>query len=129
MFVGIIEGLFKFSVIVGIIVFELLTTSAFAKEEKELFKFLFMRNARVDYNPSDMDWQKVVDMAQKSSGVNKDNSELFHLEMWIVVHGIATMQATGYMDVDVSLASRILTDTYNGLAFRFNGGNDGCNKN
>lgn len=101
----------------------------FAKEEKELFKLLFMRNARGDYNDSDMGWQKSVDMAQKNSGVDKNNSELFHLEMWIVVHGIATMQATGYMDIDVSLASSILSDTYNGLKCRFNGGDNGCNKN
>lgn len=101
----------------------------FAKYEKELFKLLFMRDARKEYDKEDMNWQDIVDLAQKHSGVNKTNSELFHLEMWLVVHGIATMQATSYMDFDESFVSDILSDMYNGLKLRFSGGIDGSNKN
>ena len=38
-----------------------------------------------------------------------------HLEMWAYVHGIATMFATGFLDLDWELVSRMLTDSYQGL--------------
>ena len=44
---------------------------------------------------------------------------LFHLEMWVMVHGIAVMLATGYLDLDEDTVSRMLTDAYQGLKKRF----------
>ena len=41
--------------------------------------------------------------------------KLFHLEMWAYVHGIATMFATGFMDLPWELVSQMLTDFYQGL--------------
>jgi hypothetical protein len=35
--------------------------------------------------------------------------------MWACVHGIATMFATGYLDLEWTLVSQIITDTYQGL--------------
>lgn len=95
----------------------------FAKYEKEFFKLLFMQKTTTNNYDLNLHWQSVVVMAQKSSCCRKNVSELFHLEMWLVVHGIASMQATGYMDIDENLISTILSDTYNGLRLRFNGDN------
>lgn len=101
----------------------------FAREEKEFFKLLFMTKLENFNGEIDLNWQGSVDMAQKSSGCNKNDSELFHLEMWTTVHGIATMIATGYLDIDTNLASLMLSDIYNGLKIRFSGDKNESNKN
>ena len=88
----------------------------FAAEEKELFKLLYMRSRKKeDVSPEAglfIDMQKLV---QKNTGVNARQAELFHLEMWAYVHGIAVMLATGYLTLEWELISRMLTDAYQGL--------------
>ena len=39
----------------------------------------------------------------------------FHVKMWIWVHGISTIIATGYLDIDFNTISDMLSDVYNGL--------------
>lgn len=102
----------------------------FAKEEKELFKLLFMR----DRSGEKIDEEKekirpLLDLLQESLGISEENAYLFHLEMWIFVHGIATMAATGYLDWNDEFISKTLTDVYTGLKGRFSerGAEDGCN--
>ena len=88
----------------------------FAKEEKELFKLLFMRNRAGETVPEKDelgDWTQSV--IQSSTGLDGDEVKLFHLEMWAYVHGIASMLATGFIDLDWELISRMLTDAYQGL--------------
>lgn len=41
--------------------------------------------------------------------------KLFHLEMWAFVDEIATMFATGFLDLEWKLVSKKLTDSYQGL--------------
>ncbi len=92
----------------------------FAKEEKELFKLLFMCDR--DGDTVDEDRESIrdsLDMIQMNIGLNEDEAYLFHLEMWIFVHGIATMYATSYLDWDMDFVSRALTDAYRGLQARF----------
>ena len=92
----------------------------FAKEEKELFKLLYMRDRTVDDIPINTklsdDMSEVV---KGNTGLDTDSAKLFHLEMWIYVHGIASMVATGYLELEEELVSRILTDAYQGLIKRF----------
>ncbi len=88
----------------------------FAKEEKELFKLLFMRDrTEEDQNKKTEDFEAIVSIVQKNLGISREKAELFHLEMWIYVHGIATMIATSYLEFDKELISRMLTDSYLGL--------------
>ena len=54
-------------------------------------------------------------MIQKSTGLEGDSLSIFHLEMWAYVHGIATMMATGYLDLEWELISKMITDAYFGL--------------
>ena len=54
-------------------------------------------------------------MIQKSTGLEGNALSLFHLEMWAFVHGIATMLATGYLDLEWELISKMITDSYWGL--------------
>jgi hypothetical protein len=99
----------------------------FAKEEKELFKFLFMRN-RVgeDLNPS-ADFKASVEMIMKANGISKESAELLHLEMWSCVHGIATMAATSFLMLEEELISKMLSDVYLGACARYRENNNGSN--
>lgn len=88
----------------------------FAKEEAELFKLLYMCDRSGEPIPEDSELtNKMEDIVHNNTGLTGWNAKLFHLEMWAYVHGIATMFATGYLDLDWELVSRMLTDSYQGL--------------
>lgn len=92
----------------------------FAQEEKELFKLLYMRDRRGETpEKEDPDTELVLQFIQKATGLSRDSAWLLHLEMWIYVHGIATMLATSYLQWDPAFVSRSLTDVYEGLKIRF----------
>lgn len=94
----------------------------FAKEEKELFKLLFMRDRTGEQIDDDSGAIKpFVDIIMNNIGLSKQDAYLFHLEMWLYVHGIATMIATSYLEWDWNIISRMLTDGYMGLKERFCG--------
>ncbi len=88
----------------------------FAKEEKELFKLLYMRDRSDEtaFEQPDINDQMYA-MVQTNTGLGEQESKLFHLEMWAFVHGIAAMVATGFLDLDRELVSKMLTDAYQGL--------------
>ena len=67
-----------------------------------------------------------MQLIQQNLGISEDEAYLFHLEMWLYVHGIATMIATSYLDWDDEFISRVLTDAYMGLKYRYNGGKRRC---
>lgn len=92
----------------------------FAKEEKELFKLLFMRDRSTEPIPPETEEQKrIYGLAQAGTGLDDDTVRLFHLEMWAYVHGIATMTATGFLELDTELISRMMTDAYLGMKKRY----------
>lgn len=89
---------------------------AFARTEPTLFRLLFMRSrAGETDSPENPDWNKDTARAGASTGLTGPEAELFHLEMWVMVHGIAVMLATGYLDLDEDTVSRMLTDAYRGI--------------
>lgn len=94
----------------------------FAKEEKELFKLLYMRDRSGELIPENTEltgsMEKIV---QENTGLAGNDVKLFHLEMWAYVHGIATMFATGFLDLEWQLVSQMLTDAYQGLRKRHMG--------
>lgn len=99
----------------------------FASEERELFKLLFMR----DRSGEDIHEQisdELMDAICASTGFDRATAEKFHLEMWIFVHGIAVMTATGYIEWDMEYVSAALTDIYSGLKLRFKGDNHGSDQ-
>ena len=88
----------------------------FAKEEKELFKLLYMCDRSGEPIPEGSELtDKMETIVQSNTGLDGEKAKLFHLEMWAYVHGIATMFATGFLDLDWELVSRMLTDSYQGL--------------
>jgi AcrR family transcriptional regulator len=88
----------------------------FAKEERELFKLLYMRDRSGEPLPGNAgQFNEAVSAVQSGTGLSQPDAQLFHLEMWAYVHGIATMFATGFLNLDWSLVSKMLTDAYQGL--------------
>lgn len=93
----------------------------FAKEEKELFRLLFMRNRShesIEDKEDKEEKKPLLELIQQNLGISEEDAYLFHLEMWIYVHGIATMLATSYLELDEELISRVLTDGYEGMKNR-----------
>lgn len=92
----------------------------FAREEKELFKLLFMRERsdeaqRQKAEETDL----LVTLICKQVQLSPAQARLFYLEMWAYVHGIATMIATGFYDWSEELAGQTLTDMYLGLKYKY----------
>ena len=91
----------------------------FASEEKELFKLLFMRDRTGEsVTDSREEIRDILSIIMKNLELDEDTAFNFHLEVWIYVHGIATMIATSYLKWDTEFISRSLTDVYKGLADR-----------
>lgn len=92
----------------------------FAREERELFKLLFMRDRQQEELPAeDASVRPLLALIGSSLGVDEDAARRFHLEMWLYVHGIATMIATSYLNWEEDFISEALTDAYQGLRLRY----------
>ena len=86
-----------------------------AREERELFRLLFMRDRRGEVIPDDSEIEPIINIIMEANGISRDQALLLHLEMWACVHGIATMLATSYFDISEELASDMITHVYNGV--------------
>lgn len=92
----------------------------FAKEERELFKLLYMCDRGGELIPENGELSNRMEaIVQDNTGLGRQETKLFHLEMWAFVHGIATMFATGYLDLSWELVSKMLTDVYQGLCKQY----------
>lgn len=90
----------------------------FAKEEKELFKLLFMRDRTGEDMSASSDFEESAQIIMKTNGVSLETARLMHLEMWTCVHGIGTMLATSFLSLEWELISGMLTDVYQGIRAR-----------
>lgn len=93
----------------------------FAKEEKELFKLLFMRDRTGEKMSPSPDFESSVGIIMEANGITREKAELMHLEMWTCVHGIGTMLVTSFLPLDFALVSDMLTDIYLGIRARHTG--------
>lgn len=94
----------------------------FANEEKELFKLLFMRDRsgeKIEENREEI--RPLLEIIMKNTGLCEEDAYMFHIEMWLYVHGIASMLATSYLDWDSEFVGKALTDGYVGLKYRYCG--------
>ncbi len=90
----------------------------FAREERELFKLLFMCDRSGGSLTPTEDFTASVEMIMKANGVGRESAELIHLEVWSATHGIAVMLATSFLELDDGLISRMLSDVYHGVRQR-----------
>lgn len=94
----------------------------FAAEERELFKLLYMRDRRGESVADGREESRpMIELICRQTGVDEETAYLFHLEMWVFVHGVASMIATGFLEWDEETVSKMLTDVYQGLVSRFGG--------
>ena len=90
----------------------------FAKEEKELFKLLFMCDRDGKEITPYTDFNASIEIIMQANKISREKAELMHLEMWTCVHGIGTMLATSFLSLDHELISHMLSDIYMGLRKR-----------
>ena len=94
----------------------------FAKEEKNLFRLLYMRDRANREEPYEARmFGQMENFVRGYTGMESDRARLFHLEMWAFVHGIASMLATGYQQFSEELISQMMTDVYLGMRKQFEG--------
>ena len=98
----------------------------FAKEEPKFFEALFMseKGAIKELPAIDPTLVRVIAVAEGSSGLQGKRAEKIHQEMWIFVHGVATMYATNSFVWEESAVDEMLTDVFLGLKERLSGGRE-----
>ena len=91
----------------------------FAKEERELFKLLFMRDRTgEDLSPSP-DFTASVELIMQAYGLDYAMAQKMHLELWVCVHGIATILATSFLALDEALIGSMISDVFQGLRLKY----------
>lgn len=95
----------------------------FAKDEKELFKMLFLTDTSSEDFSDDSDENEIeevkplVKILQKQLNFSRENAELFFSETWVTVHGIAAMLATNDLDWTDSYILNVLNDIFTGIKY------------
>lgn len=96
----------------------------FAKNEKNLFKLLFMSNELKGKSIFDMikgaENQGIVEMISKMTGLNSENAEQLFVDIWLLAHGIASMVASNDCDFSQELIVKILMDSFLGIKYQLN---------
>ncbi len=93
----------------------------FAREEPAIFRYLFMRPRAAEEQAEDGTeyFSDIVDLVQRQLGLSREAATRFHMEQWVFVHGIASMLATSYLDLDEECISDMLTELYMALKERY----------
>ena len=96
----------------------------FAREERELFKYLFMDIPRAKPDSLNDSFDKSVEIIERSLNVSREVAGRIHTEMWIFGHGIATMYVTDFLRFDLDTVSELYTDVYRGITENLGENND-----
>ena len=92
----------------------------FAVEEPQLFRLLYMRDRTgKEKNDDTAESEKIIAVMRERNGLSYDQARQLHTVLWVLVHGLAVMYATGFQEYKADEASEILTDAYLGLLGRF----------
>lgn len=87
----------------------------FAREEPQLFRMLFMCDRSGGDQSPDERYIDVLRTSSEATGLDIETTKLFHMHMWVYVHGLATMVATNYMELDDELVSTLLTSQFRAM--------------
>lgn len=92
----------------------------FAKERPQYFKYLFMRDrAEEKYDKPSYEEFGIAKIL-RSMGISGEDADTLHAHMWIFVHGIATMHATGFLDWDKETVGKMLTVEFTAITEKLN---------
>ncbi len=96
----------------------------FAKNEKQLFKLLFMSNyikvKSIKEIVEDEDNEIIVSIISQMTNLSKDKAKTLFINTWLVTHGIASMLATNSCDFSDEEIKSILIDSFNGYILVLN---------
>ena len=97
----------------------------FAKERPNFFKYMFMRDRdrEQDGGASAYQFHREA-MRVVRYGCDESAAERIHTHMWVYVHGIAAMYATGYLDWDWDTVGKLLTEEFFAIKDKLIGGNN-----
>ncbi len=91
----------------------------FAREEKELFKILFMSDSdsfMEEFITKDkQDFDELAKIIKLSTKLDDKEALGFHAKMWIFTHGIATLSATNTIKFSDEQIGDLLTYEFNAL--------------
>lgn len=93
---------------------------AFAVEEPCLFRYLYMRDRSDELIADETldEAQTIVAVIMQATGLSHDHAARLHRDLWIFVHGLAVMYATGFLPYDEADASDRLSEMYLALLER-----------
>ena len=96
----------------------------FAREEPKLFRAFFMRERSENEQAADNNlfFTSHVKDAVEGTGISGNAAASFHLNMWLFVHGIATLIATGYLSLSEEQASERISEIFHGIRENYLGG-------
>ena len=90
----------------------------FAKDEPHLFAAIFMRERR-ENAPLELERDPVTETAisalMNCTGLSYDDACTLHLEMWLFVHGVASLYVTGFSTPPLDKVSELISDVYHGV--------------
>lgn len=93
----------------------------FAKDYPNLFKLLFMTEGGTSILNADSKTQvETISLLTHIFGCDKQTAMRFQTEMWVYVHGFASMIATKYIGWDEESVSEMMTDMFEGLKLKLN---------
>lgn len=88
----------------------------FARREPQLFAMLFMRpRTDEEMRQAERDVEPIVAIVARQLGVTEARALEFHTQLWVYVHGLATMIATRYLDWDADFVERSTSQVYRAL--------------
>lgn len=86
----------------------------FANAEPTLFNYLYSGKNSHSKKADTMFWWQVSEI-KDTKGVSNESATLFHLQMWIHVHGIATLTSNKYIELDEETISKMITNIYKNI--------------
>lgn len=96
----------------------------FAKQESQLFKYLLMGDGMSLSGMQNDSFEKSISIIVRNYGMHESDASKLHLQMWVFVHGIASMFATEYIDWDWEVVSRLVSDAYFSFSKNIKGDKD-----
>ena len=91
----------------------------FAKEEKNIFKVLFMSKTNLSINEfidvADGNFNEVEKYINMSTSLVGKDLKSFHVKMWLFTHGIATLIASGAVNLTDEGISNLLSSEFKAL--------------
>lgn len=91
----------------------------FAKEERNLFRLLFMSN---EFQGNALrglvqgeDNRQILSLISGMTGLSLDSSENLFLSIWLITHGMAAMVSTNDLELGEEEVERILMNAFTGM--------------